>query len=201
MIRESEILFEKKDKEEPAILVHLGENMGGLNIPEVQNYIENAGLNPSTFKKLLTLDFEPIEELNEEIFNSSGEKIEDVVFRLAKTEIGPVEVADVDLYPAVVTTTGKPDVSIHLKSGSKGGFEAIYVLGGEAVLSFPHKAEPVAAGIYATTPEGTGVVLKKGDLAIIPAPTANGWGEVDEGFKFRYICQPPWSSSFVKRAY
>lgn len=201
MLKESEILYERKDSKEPALVVHLGEDLSGLDILRAKQFIERTGLNPSAFKELLTLNFEPIEEFKEEITGPSGEKIEDVVFRLAQTEIGPVEVSDVDLYPAVIPPSGRPDISLHLKSGPKGGFEGIYVLDGEAVLTFPNKVEPVASGIYTATPEGTGVVLKKDDLAIIPAPTANGWSEVDKGFRFRYICHPRWSSRFVKRVY
>ena len=201
MSKEAEITFERKNDKEQAILVHLGEDLGGLDIPKVRKYIERIGLNLSTFKNLLTLNFEPIEQFSEEIPGTSGEKIEDMVFRLAQTEIGLVEVSDVDLYPTVISPSGKPDISLHLKSGPKGGFEAIYVLDGEAQLLFPNKVDPVAPGVYAASIEGERLVLTKGDLVIIPAPTANGWCEVEEGFRYRYICHPRWSSTIVKKVY
>lgn len=201
MSKESKILFEREENQDRAIMVQLGEDLSGLAIPKVRKYIERTGLNPSTFKRLLNLEFKPIEELREEIFNTSGQKIEDVHFRLADTEIGHVEVSDVNLYPSVIPPSGNADISLHLKSGLNGGFEAIYVLEGEALLSFPNKVEPAAPSVYVATREGTSVILKKGDLAIIPAPTANGWSEVDEGFRYRYICQPRWSSETVKRVY
>jgi len=192
-----DVVYERTNESDSALVVKVAD-IEKLDDPKIQAMVEKSGLTLELLKKLLTLDPSIMVEgpsLESPIFNSRGDKIEDAVTWLANTPIGKVEVADCKLYKAVVT--GRDDQSLHLKVAKMGGFEVIYALEGEATLDFPESVEPVS-GSYIASKEKIQVKMEPGTMAIIPAPTANAWSMVGEGFKFRYICQPAWSSSFVK---
>lgn len=193
--------FERQIPNETALVVDIGllENLDKLDFPKVKLIIESLGLDPETFLKLLKLDFVPTEDPVKFLAdNDNGQKIEDLEFRVADSPLGPIEVCDVLLHKEVVA--GRDDTGLHLKVGKLGGFEAIYVLEGKATLAFLENVSPVAIGVYGASKERQQIELKPGMLAIIPAPTANGWSFVGEGFKFRYICQPPRHEDFVAPA-
>lgn len=198
MKSEVPIVFERDEVNEPALVIEIGD-LNNLNHPKIRNMVEPFGLSVDEFGRLLRLEFEPLIGPTEfSVRNSNGEKIENGVKRIAGSSVGEIEVSDITLYPSVVT--GKNDMSLHFKLGEKKGFEAIYALEGEAELAFPKTVEPVAVGVYIASKEREFVKLTPGTLAIIPAPTANGWSMVGENFRFLYICQPRWNPTFVKQA-
>ncbi len=197
MKSEASVVFEKEEVNECALVIQL-EDLNRLDHPKIKEIIESSGLSVREFGRLLRLEFEPlIGPTRHEVPNSKGEKIEDVVKSIAGTSVGEIEVSDVRLYPSVVA--GRDDMSLHLKVGENKGFEVIYALKGEAHLAFPKIVEPVAPEIYTASKEREHIKLIPGTLAIIPAPTANGWSMVGENFSFRYICQPIYSSDFVRK--
>lgn len=191
---EDGLIFERQEQGEPALVIKL-KDRGNLNDPRIVNILKDIGMPIETFTDLLNM---PIEGASKEIFNGRGVKIEDVVQKIVDTPTGKTEVDEVLLYKNVVA--GQDDMALHLKVGRTKGFEAIYVEKGEAILGFPKAVNPVAPGVYAASKQRDEIVLTPGTLAIIPAPTANGWSKAGEGFRFRYICQPPWNSTFVKPA-
>lgn len=159
--------------------------------------LREVGLSVEELNKLLNLEFEQSSEPEvKEIFNNEGKKIEDIVERRIATKGGEAQVLDVRLYESVVR--GKDDMSLHLKTGEKRGFEVILVLEGEATLDFPDAVEPMGTGLYVASRGRTSVNLRLGMLAIIPAPVANAWSKVGDNFRFRYICQHPWTREIVK---
>ncbi|MBF8250336.1 MAG: hypothetical protein HW400_937 [Candidatus Levybacteria bacterium] len=191
---EDELVFEKKEQGEPALVIKLKDKKD-LSDPRITNILMDVGISIETFTQLLNM---PVKGTSKETFNSRGVKIEDVVQEIINTPMGKAEIADVMLYKNAVA--GQDDMALHLKVGQTKGFEAIYVEEGEALLGFPKTVDPVAPGVYAASKQRDEILLTPGTLAIIPAPTANGWSKTGEGFKFRYICQPPWNSTFVKPA-
>lgn len=191
----SEILFEKTGPEKAVVL--LANDIFALRNPKVREILEQIGLTEDEFWNLLTHDLD-INEGSKEypVFNAKGEKIEDVVDGKLSMNIGEVEVADVSLYPAVVG--GKDTMGFHLKTGNKGGFEAIWIKAGQATISVPTTVEPVAPDVYMSSTGRDKINLSQGMLAIFPAATANDWSFVDkDGLFFRYLCNPPWSSDLV----
>lgn len=196
MTTSPEILYARKGAE-PALIIKL-KDLSRLDNPEIARILKQIGLTTNEFGKILRLEFvstSPIKSFPWR--NERGQKVEDVVERSTVSSVGPLEVADVKLYPDVIV--GHDDVSLHLKTGKHGGFEAILALKGTATLSFPKEVKPVSFGVYTASSERDHIVLTSNTLAIIPAPTANYWSIVGEGFEFRYICQPKWSSDFVRQ--
>lgn len=195
MSTESPILFERENSNEPTLVTRI-EDWNRLDDPKIARILETVVLSIEEFDNLLKLKFDPIEEPKEfAVFNSIGLKIEDVVSSITEVSTGKAEVADIHLYPEVVS--GKDDTSLHLKAEGSRGFEAIYVFSGNATLTFPARADPIGEGVYVASKERYNIELAPGALAIIPAPTANGWISVGENFRFRYICQPPWNRNLV----
>jgi len=193
---ESQIVYERKSSKEPALVVRL-KDLHDLDHPKIQKMVEGLGMSIELFGQLLRRELEPVTTASFSL-PEDGPKKEDIDLHIVETLLGRIEVSDCKLYPAVVT--GRDDTGLHLKVGEKGGFEVIYALKGRAILTFPETVKPVASGLYVASRKRSDVELTPGTLAIIPAPTANGWSAVGEGFKFRYICLPPWNADFVKQA-
>lgn len=192
MIDESKVSFERDFQGEEAIVIKDGLN--NLDSSRLQDLLHKTGVPPELFKNLINARCNWLSVPRHEEFFSQGNKLEDIEFGIAKSKLGPIEISEILLYPNAINPQ---DISLHLKQRDQRGFEAILVMEGEGTLYFPDAAEPVSIGAYARSGQGINVDLKKGDLAFIPAPTANGWVKASEGFKFRYIGLPPWNSSFV----
>jgi len=193
---ESEIIYERENPKEPALVVRL-KDLHDLKHPKIKKMVEGLGLSIELFGQLLRRELKPVTSASFSL-PEDGPKKEDIDLHLVDTPLGKIEVSDCKLYlPAV---TGRDDTGLHLKVGEKGGFEVIYALRGRATLTFPETVKPVASGLYVASKKRRDVELTPGTLAIIPAPTANGWSAVGKGFEFRYICLPPWNADFVKQA-
>jgi len=191
---EAPVAYERESSKEPALVVQL-ENPNDLSHPKIQEMLHSLGMPTELFGQLLRRELEPISTAKFSL-PPEGPTMEDLDQHIVNTPLGLVEVSDCKLYPPAAPS--RDNTGLHLKVG-KGGFEVIYVLKGEAALTFPQTVNPVG-GVYFASEERKNVVLTPGTLAIIPAPTANGWFEVGEGFEFRYICLPPWHESFVRPA-
>lgn len=192
MSENSEVSFERKVTGEEAIVLSRG--IDNLNNPKFVDLLNKTGVPPTLFRRLIHKQCNWLKSPENQEFFSKGKKLEDIKLGIADTELGPVEVSEITLYPETINPA---DITLHLKQPNQRGFEAILVLDGEASLHFPDSAEPIGTGIYVRSKNGTNVDLKKGDLAFIPAPTANGWSKATEGFRFLYIGLPPWHSNFV----
>lgn len=190
-----DILYEKPGPEKALVIT--ANDASALEHPSAKNILSQIGLTSEQFWKLLTLDFVPLEGPKQyPVTNKHGEKIEDVTERIVQMPIGNVQVLDVVLHPSVVDS--HDGMSFHLRVGEHGGFEAIWALAGEARLMIPREVNPVAPGVYVSSQKRDEVFLTPLALAIIPAPAANNWSFVGPGFKFRYICNPPWSPDHVR---
>lgn len=187
-----EISFERKVKGEEAIVLSRG--LENLNNPKFVDLLNKTGVPLTLFSKLIHSQCDWLKPPKDEEFFSRGKKLEDIKLGIADTELGPIEVSEITLYPEAINPE---DINLHLKQPNQRGFEAILVLDGEANLYFPDSADPIGTGIYVRSRKGINVGLKKGDLAFISAPTANGWLKATEGFRFRYVGLPPWHSNFV----
>lgn len=194
MTDESKVSFERDFRGEEAIVIRDGLN--NLDNPRLQDLLHKAGVPPELFKNLINAGCDWLSVPSHEEFFSQGGKLEDIEIGIAKTKLGPIEVSEILLYPDAINPQ---NINLHLKQRDQRGFEAILVMEGEGTLYFPDTVDPVSIGAYARSKQGINVDIKKGDLAFIPAPTANGWAKASEGFKFRYIGFPPWNSSFVTR--
>lgn len=194
---EFSIIYERESSEEPALVVQL-KDLHDLEHPKIRKMVEGLGMSIELFGQLLRRELEPITTAEFPLFTEDGRKKEDIDQHIVNIPLGKIEVSDCKLYPPAVT--GRDDTGLHLKVGEKGGFEVIYALKGRATLVFPERAEPAAPGLYVASEKRKEIEMVPGTLAIIPAPTANGWFEVGKGFEFRYISLPPWSETFVKQA-
>ncbi len=121
---------------------------------------------------------------------------EDLIQYLVQTPLGKVEVSDCTLHPAVVADNPQNDTGFHLR----GGFEIFFGLENSATLSFPRIVEAVSSGVYAASVDRDNVTIEPGVVALIPGPTASHWTKLEDGFRFRYICLPPWSTENVRSA-
>ncbi len=193
---EAPVVYERKSSEEPALVIQL-ENLFDLEHPKLQQMIQGLGMTTELFGQLLRRELKPISTAKFSLPGDGRPTIEDIIQHIVNTPLGKVEVSDCRLYPPAAPS--RDNTGLHLKVG-KGGFEIIYALKGEATLTFPQTVEPVGGVFYVASEERKNVVLTPGTLAIIPAPTANGWFKVGEGFEFRYFCLPPWHKSFVRPA-
>lgn len=191
---ENEIIFERQNKEEPSLVVE-APDLEKISHPKITEILKKIGLTPDQLREYLSLDIKAQPNFsNHPVYNDDGKKIEDIDQVIVNTPSGPLDILDVVLHPEVLSAAG--DTVIHLKKGQNGGFEIIYAKKGVATLSFTDEVVP-AGNLYAGSKDKTDIELKPGTLAIIPAPTANSWTSVGEGFSFRYICQPPWNKDFV----
>jgi hypothetical protein len=192
---ENPIIYERKSSEEPALVIQL-EDPHDLSHPKIQEMLEKLGITKRLFGQLLRRELEPISTAKFSL-PPEGPTVEDIDQHIVDTPLGLVEVSDCKLYPPAAPS--RDNTGLHLKISNKGGFEVIYALKGQAILTFPQIVEPIG-GVYVASEKKNNVILTPGTLAIIPAPTANGWSAVGEGFEFRYICLPPWQESFVRPA-
>lgn len=192
MPENSEVAFERTVAGEEAIVLSKG--LENLDNPKFLDLLRKTGVPPTLFGKLIHGQCDWLKPPTDQEFFSNGKKLEDIKLGIASTELGPIEVSEVTFHPEAV----KPDdIALHLKQPTHRGFEAILVLEGKASLYLPDSTNPVGTGIYVRSKNGTNVDLNEGDLTFIPAPTANGWLKATEGFRFRYVCLPPWHSNFV----
>jgi hypothetical protein len=191
-------LLERRSLENRVLVLNIGD-LSHLDQPRVREFVAMTGLSFEEFVRLLTLDFEPIYgPTSPAPFVHDGTQIEDdVVFRRAESSVGTVEVAEITWLPAAAAE--RDSAGLHLKIGEHGGFEIIYIFEGSATLSFPARVEP-AGMVYAARGPRTDIELTAGTLAIIPAPTANGWTHISPAPKARgrYLCNPPWSRANVQ---
>lgn len=187
-----EISFERKVTGEEAIVLSRG--LENLNNPKFVDLLNKTGVPPTLFSKLIHVQCDWLKPPRDQEFFSNGKKLEDIKLGIAGTELGPVEISEITLYSQAINPE---DITLHLKQSNQRGFEAILVLDGKASLYFPDSADPIGTGVYVRSRSGTNVGLKKGDLAFISAPTANGWLKATEGFRFLYVGLPPWHSNFV----
>lgn len=193
---EFSIIYERKSSKEPALVIQL-KDVYNLKHPKIRKMVEGLGMSIELFGQLLRRELKPVTTAKF-LLPETGPTKEEIDQHIVDTLLGKVEVSDCKLYPPAVT--GKDDTGLHLKVGEKRGFEVIYALKGRATLTFPEAVKPVTSGLYVASKKRMDVELTPGTLAIIPAPTANGWSAVGEGFEFRYICLPPWNVDFVKQA-
>lgn len=191
-------------KSGPAGVFHVG-NLPKADLPKLETelpflgkLLDKIGLTSKQLTKLLSLEFEQLVPPRQfSVYNSKGEKTEEVLQRQILTTTGFAEVSDVEIFPPAVDNS--ETLSLHLRTGrsKRRGFEVIYILRGEAELAFPEKVTPVGEVYGYEESMYDSVSLFKGNLIIVPAPTANGWVWVNN-LKFRYICQPPWNSRIVQ---
>lgn len=186
-IEAAPVVFERKNPSEPALVIQVG-CPPRVDNPKIRKILKPLGITGRQLKQLLTMEISgPKKEIK-----ARGEKIEDAIVHTFESFLGDIEVSDCHLYKEVVT--GENDTSFHWK-----GFEIIYGKYGSATLSFP-EVTPIFPEIYGASAERSEFEIRFGTLAIIPAPTANGWSKVSPQFGFRYVCLPPWSSDLVAQA-
>lgn len=189
------ILFEREHPVEPALAIQLGNLQEDLNNPAITRILEYMNVPPEAFAALLRRDFDRTKEPNRfSVPRPTGEKIEDVEQYIVDTQLGAVEVSDCKFYQDAVMQAN--EMAFHLR----GGFEIFYAIAGRATLSIPDAVEPIAPSAYMVSRKRTDIAMQPGTLAIVPAPTANGWSAIGEGFELRYICLPPWNPQFVRTA-
>ncbi len=193
---ESAVRFERDVEGEEALVLRDG--LDNLNNPKLVALLEKLDNFPvELLERLLKLDFTPTVGPEEKELVENGVKIEDILSRKVKTPVfGEIEVSDIDRYPV----PREAGLGFHLKQKDFRGFEIIYVLDGEATISIP-EVEQVALGVYKRSGEMTDVLLRRGDLAVLPAPVANDWTRIGKNFRFRYIGLPPWSPEIVAETF
>lgn len=197
----SEPVLFNKEGPEPALIIHAGENLENLNLVQARNILGLLGVLPNTLVRLFRQEFEPIEgPRSVKIRSLERVALEAIVQRIAKVDDQLFEVDICKAYPAVTPIGKEPRILIHFKNTENvPGFEAFLVSKGEGEIFFPNKTVyDELTGEYRCTQEGKRVRVKKGDLAIIPAGTANNWSWVGDNFKFKYIAQPPYKDKIVK---
>lgn len=185
---ESAVSFERKIAGEEAIVLRDAEH--NLDNPTLNDLLDKVDMPLDLFKQLLN---QPLTNPIHGEFIENGEKLEDFDRDIIETEIGKIEFIDVKLRSRGINAD---NIGMHLQQYPKRGFEAILVKQGEAVMRVPDRVVP-AGELYARSEEYTDVKLIKGDLMLIPAPTANGWSSASNNFEFRYICLPPWSKDMI----
>lgn len=202
------IYFYKQKPGLEALIVRIGslDDIEGLEKSGTESVLENAGVSFKTFVGLLNHKFNINDSETITIRKESGEPIEDIELEVLETTEGTAEVSKCTLYSTVLDPTGRARVMVHMPGEKIRGFDAIYILEGEATLFFPRFVVEENGNLI-TSDEGQHIDLHPGYVAIIPALTPNGWSAIGnkdsnetQALKFLYMAMPPYADKTVKEA-
>lgn len=188
----SKVFYKRLVRYEQARAIHLARGLESLNHSQIRSMLGYFGLQPREFSRLLRDNFQPIgDPLSEKLYNSQGELTEEAEVRVARTRAGRIEVTDSLMYPAAAISPAK----MHLRTSLGRGFNTIYVVEGRATLRLYNGVELSLAGSYFASEGYTDLDLAKDDLVMAQAGVAMKLSLVEESFRIRYLCLPPWSEA------